>query len=241
LLEYAPPAARRVCVYDLPGRHPERAPQVQQLMIDAARQGQCVVRLKGGDPFVFGRGAEEAEALRQAGVSYEIVPGVTAALAAAACADIPLTHRAHSSAIALVTGHEDPYKSESNLDWGTLAHFSGTLAIYMGVTQLGHITLGLLDGGMSPDMPAALVYRASTGEQKTVTAPLGRLEERVRAAGLGRPSLVLLGPAVALKSSVSWFEARPLLGLRIVVTRPRAQAIAFIRQLELLGAVPMQV
>src|SRR5262249_60519157 len=124
LLEYAPPAARRVCVYDLPGRHPERAPQVQQLMIDAARQGQCVVRLKGGDPFVFGRGAEEAEALRQAGISYEIVPGVTAALGAAAYTGIPLTDRRYASAVALATGHEAG-KDSSALRWPAPAPLPG--------------------------------------------------------------------------------------------------------------------
>jgi len=240
-LDFARPDAERFRVTQFPGTHAERWQHIPQKLIDEVRKGKVVVHLKGGDPLVFGRGAEEAEALRRAGISYEIVPGVTAALAAAACSDIPLTHRAHSSAVAFVTGHEDPDKSESHLDWGALAHFPGTLAIYMGVTQLGHITRGLLDGGMSPDVPAALVYRASTGEQKTVTAPLGRLEERVRAADLGRPSLVLLGPAVGLKPDVSWFESRPLFGLRVVVTRPKAQAIGFIRRLELLGAAPMHL
>ena len=238
-LDFARPDAERFRVTQFPGTHAERWQHIPQKIIDEVRKGKVVVHLKGGDPLVFGRGAEEAEALRQAGIPYEIVPGVTAALAAAACADIPLTHRAHSSAVALVTGHEDPDKSESHLDWGTLAHFPGTLAIYMGVTQLGHITGGLLAGGMSPEMPAALVYRASTGEQRSVAAPLGQLEERVRAAGLGRPSLALLGPAVGLKPGISWFESRPLFGMRVVVTRPREQAIALIRRLEVLGAVPI--
>jgi uroporphyrinogen III methyltransferase/synthase len=238
-LDFARPDAERFRVTELPGTHSERWQHIPQKIIEQVRNGKVVVHLKGGDPLVFGRGAEEAEALRQAGIPYEIVPGVTAAFAAAACADIPLTHRAHASAVALVTGHEDPEKSASHLDWGALARFPGTLAIYMGVTQLGHITRGLLAGGMSPRMPAALVYKASTGDQRTVTAPLGELEEHVRVAGVGRPSLVLVGRPVGLKPAVSWFEARPLAGLRVVVTRPKAQALAFVRRLELLGAVPM--
>src|SRR5262245_15666465 len=140
-LDLARPDAERFRVTQFPGTHSERWQHIPQKIIDEVRKGKDVVHLKGGDALVLGSGAEVAEEMRQAGVSYEIVPGVTAALAAAACADTPLTHRAHSSSIALVTGHEDPYKSESNLDWGTLAHFAGTLAIYMGVTQLGHITL----------------------------------------------------------------------------------------------------
>src|SRR3954468_11539402 len=126
LLEHAPEQARRVCVDELPGCHPERWPHVHRTLIDAARQGKRVVRLKGGDPFLFGRGGEEAESLRQAGIPFEIVPGVTSGLAAAACAGIPLTHRAHASAVALITGHENPTKPESVLDWSALAHFPGT-------------------------------------------------------------------------------------------------------------------
>ncbi|MBO0698980.1 MAG: uroporphyrinogen-III synthase, partial [Zavarzinella sp.] len=168
-------------------------------------------------------------------------PGVTAALAAAACTEIPLTHRAFASAVALVTGHEDPGKVESHLDWDALANFPGTLAVYMGVSQLSHITHELIARGMSAQTPAALVYRASTGEQRTVAAPLGELDGRVRQAGLTRPSLVLVGPAVGAKPATSWFEDRPLAGLRVVVTRPRDQALAFARRLELLGAVPLML
>jgi uroporphyrinogen III methyltransferase/synthase len=238
-LDFARPDAERFRVTQLPGPHPERWQQITAKVVDEARKGKVVAHLKGGDPLVFGRGAEEAEALRAAGVPYEIVPGVTAALAAAACTEIPLTHRAFASAVALVTGHEDPGKGDARLDWDALAKFPGTLAVYMGVTQLGHITHELMARGMPPDTPAALVYRASAGEQRTVTAPLGELDESVRRAGLSRPSLVLVGPAVAAKPAASWFEARPLAGLRVVVTRPRDQALVFARRLELLGAVPL--
>jgi uroporphyrinogen III methyltransferase/synthase len=239
-LDFARPDAERFRVTQFPGTHAERWPQVTARVIDEARKGKVVVHLKGGDPLVFGRGPEEAEALRAAGIPYEIVPGVTAALAAAACADIPLTHRACASAVALVTGHEEPSKA-TGLDWSALARFPGTLAVYMGVTQLRHIADELVSRGLSPDTPAAVVYRASVGEQRTVTAPLGQLDETVRRAGLGRPSLLLVGPAVGMRPAQSWFEARPLAGLRVLVTRPKAQAQPLVRRLELLGAVPVLV
>src|SRR6266849_1302059 len=145
LLDYAPPGAERVCVSALSGYHAYRDHYIHAAMIAAARDGKRVVRLKGGDPFLFGRGGEEAEALLEAGISYEIVPGVTAGLAAAACAGIPLTHRLHASAVALVTGHENPAKPESALDWSALARFPGTLVIYMGMTRLSQTVQALLD------------------------------------------------------------------------------------------------
>ena len=237
-LDYARPDAERFRVTQLPGTHAERWPLINAKIIEEARKGKVVVHLKGGDPLVFGRGAEEAETLRAAGIPYEIVPGVTAAFAAAACAEVPLTHRACASAIALVTGHEEPGKA-ANLDWEALARFPGTLAVYMGVTQLGHIAHELTAHGMESSTSAALVYKASTGEQRTITAPLGELEAKVRQAGLGRPSLLLIGPAVALRPARSWFEARPLAGLRVLVTRPKTQAQPLVRRLELLGAVPI--
>ncbi|HJZ94079.1 MAG TPA: uroporphyrinogen-III C-methyltransferase, partial [Gemmataceae bacterium] len=237
-LEHARPDAEFFRVTQLPGTHPQRWPHVHQKIIEEARKGKVVVHLKGGDPLVFGRGAEEAEALREAGVPYEIVPGVTAACAAAASTEIPLTHRACASAVAFVTGHEDPVKAESRLDWDALARFPGTLAIYMGVTQLGHIARELISRGMAPDTPAALVHKASAGDQRTIVGTLATLEEKVRAAGVGRPSLTLVGPVVGLKPAASWFEARPLSGMRVVVTRPKAQAAPLARRLELLGAVP---
>jgi uroporphyrinogen III methyltransferase/synthase len=240
-LDFARPEAERLRVTELPGPHPERWRHITARIIDEARRGKTVVHLKGGDPFVFGRGAEEAEALRAAGVPYEIVPGVTAALAAAACAEVPLTHRAYASAVALVTGHEDSDKPGSRLDWEALARFPGTLAVYMGVSQLGHILSELVVGGLESDTPAALVYRASTGEQRTVVGTVASLDDQVRRAGVTSPALTLIGPAVALKPAVSWFEARPLFGMRVVVTRPRAQALPFVRELELLGAIPYQL
>src|SRR5262249_132943 len=170
VLEHAPPGAELMCVTDLGEHHVDRWLPVQRTLVEAAQKGKCVVRLKGGDPFLFGRGGEEAEALRKANIPYEIVPGVTAALGAAACAGIPLTHRSHASAVAVVTAHENPTKAESALDWAALASFPGTLVIYMGMSRLNLIVRALLDQGKSADTPAAVVQWASTGLQHTVEA-----------------------------------------------------------------------
>jgi uroporphyrinogen III methyltransferase/synthase len=236
-LDYAPAHAERVCVADLPGCHPERWPHIHDTMITAARQGKVVVRLKGGDPFLFGRGGEEAEALRAAGITYEIVPGVTAALGVAACAGIPLTHRLHSSAVVFVTGHENPAKPESVVDWEALARVPGTLVIYMGMARLPQIVQALLDHGKPPTTPAAVIQQGSTGWQRTTEAPLDELVAAVRAAGLHAPALIVIGPVVAVRSRLAWFEQRPLFGKRVLVTRPRHQAGELARRLEQLGAV----
>jgi uroporphyrinogen III methyltransferase/synthase len=238
LLDFANSAAERMCVTELPGEHPQRWPQVVGAVIDAARKGKTVVRLKGGDPLIFGRGAEEAEELRAAGIAYEIVPGVTAALAAAAGTEIPLTHRSAASAVVFVTGHENPTKPAPGLDWPALARFPGTLVIYMGMARLDLIANVLIENGMSAATPAAVVALAGTGDQRRATAPLAGLAESVRTAGLTAPAVIVIGPAVGLAPDLSWFESRPLFGMRVLVTRPRLQASDFIRKLELLGAVP---
>jgi uroporphyrinogen III methyltransferase/synthase len=237
LLDGAPPTAELVCVRDLPGQHPDKYPHIHQKLIEAATAGKTVVRLKGGDPLIFGRGGEEAEALRAAGLSYEIVPGVSAALAAGAYLELPLTHRLYASAIALVTGHELPNKPGNKLDWKALAAFPGTLAIYMGIARLPVIVGELLKHGKPPDTPAGIVERASVGEQRSVFAPLAALEDARRNAGLEAPGLILVGDAVAHRAAHPWFEARPLFGQRVLVTRPAHQAGGMVRKLEHLGAV----
>src|SRR6266852_795448 len=237
LLDFAPSTAERMCVTDLAEHHVERCPHVNDLLLKAAREGKRVVRLKGGDPLIFGRGGEEAEVLRAAGIPYEIVPGVTAAVAAAAFAGIPLTHRLHSSAVALITGHENPEKPETNLDWSVLARFPGTLAIYMGMSRLPQIVKNLLDHGKASDTPTAVVFMASTGTQRTVMATLADLPEVVQKAGLTSPSIVLIGEVVKLRGQLAWFEHRPLFGKSVLVTRPKGQAGDLAQRLEELGAV----
>lgn len=237
ILDLINPRAEIVCIRDLPGYHPEKCPHIYSLLIDRAKSGQVVVRLKGGDPLIFGRGGEEAEALRAAGVPYEIVPGVTAALAAAACLDMPLTHRRYASAVALVTGHELPSKPGNRLDWEALAKFPGTLAIYMGIARLPLIVAELVKYGKSPDTPACVVERAGTGDMRSVEATLATLDEARRLAGLEAPGMILIGEAVGHRQSPSWFESRPLFGQRVLVTRPGRQAEPMIRRLESLGAV----
>ncbi len=236
LLDHAPATARRLCVTALHEHHAQRSPLVIQTLIDAARQGLRVVRLKGGDPFLFGRGGEEAEALRQAGLSFEIVPGVTAALGAAACAGVPLTSRLAASAVALVTGHEEPGKDEPLLDWNALARFPGTLVVYMGRQRLPAIVQSLLREGKDPATPAAAIQSGTTSSQRTVTAPLAELPAAVEAAGLQSPALFVIGAVVALRDRLQWFEHRPLFGKHVLVTRPARQAASMVQALEELGA-----
>lgn len=237
LLDLAAATATKVCVRDLPGQHPDKYPHIHQRLIEAATAGKTVVRLKGGDPLIFGRGGEEAEALRTAGVGYEIVPGVTAAVAAGAFLEVPLTHRNYASAIAFVTGHELPNKPGNRLDWKALAAFPGTLAIYMGIARLSTLIAELLKYGKSPNTPAAIVERASTGEQRSVFSRLADLEAARRHAGLEAPGLILVGEAVAHRSAHPWWESRPLFGRHVLVTRPEHQAAGMVQKLEHLGAV----
>ncbi len=210
--------------------------EIDALVVEHARAGRTVVRLKGGDPFVFGRGGEEARALRAAGIPYEVVPGVTAGLAAPACAGIPVTHRDRASAVALVTGHEDPDKPESALDWPALAAFPGTLVFYMGVRQLARIAEELRTAGRAAEEPVAVVEQGTLPLQRTVVGALGDIAERAREAAIRAPAITVVGPVVALREELHWFEDRPLAGLRVAVTRARAQASVLAARLRELGA-----
>jgi uroporphyrinogen III methyltransferase/synthase len=228
--------AELVYVGKEPGRPSIPQEEIAERLVEAARSGSSVVRLKGGDPFVFGRGGEEAEALRAAGVEYEVVPGVTAGVAATAYAGIPVTHRDDASAVAFVTGHEDPEKEETALDWEALARFPGTLVLYMGVRRLADNAAALIAGGRDPEEPAAAVERGTMDGQRTVTATLGSLAAEVERAGLGAPSVIVVGAVVGRRDVLAWLEQRPLHGRRVVVTRARAQASGLARNLRLLGA-----
>jgi len=214
--------------------------QTEALMVERARAGQSVVRLKGGDPFVFGRGGEEALALRAAGIAYEVVPGVTAGIAAAAYAGIPVTQRGVASAVALVTGHEDPAKAEQALDWTALAAFPGTLVFYMGVRQLPDIAAALTAAGRSAAEPAAVIERGTLPDQRVVTGTLATIAERAAAAAVGAPAVTVVGPVAALAEQLSWLPPRPLAGLTVAVTRARAQASGLARRLEAEGARVVQ-
>jgi uroporphyrinogen III methyltransferase / synthase len=210
--------------------------EIEDLMIERARAGRSVVRLKGGDPFVFGRGGEEAEALAAAGVAFEVVPGVTAGIAAPAYAGIPLTHRDDASAVAFVAGHEDPDKDGSAIDWEALARFPGTLVIFMGVKRLPDVAARLIAAGRDGGEPAAAVERGTKPAQRTVSATLADLAGAVANAGITPPAVVLVGPVAARREAIAWFERRPLFGTRIVVTRARAQASGLAATLQALGA-----
>jgi uroporphyrinogen III methyltransferase/synthase len=206
-------------------------------MIDAARQGKRVVRLKGGDPFVFGRGGEEAEALREAHIPFEIVPGITAAVGAAACTEIPLTHRLHASAVAFIAGHEDCSKQNTALDWTALARFPGTLVVYMGFAKLHAITAKLIAHGKDAHAPAALIHMATTGAQRTVRGSLAELAGRADASGIRAPSVLIIGDVVGIAPEESWLEKRPLFGKRVLVTRPRCQSASLLARFQELGAI----
>jgi uroporphyrinogen III methyltransferase/synthase len=210
--------------------------EIGERLVEAARAGRSVVRLKGGDPFVFGRGGEEGEALRAAGVEFEVVPGVTAGVAASAYAGIPVTHRDDASAVAFLTGHEDPEKGEPALDWEALARFPGTLVFYMGVKRLGENASALIAAGRDAGEPAAAVERGTWPGQRTVVATLGTIAAAVEREEIGAPALVVVGAVAARREQLAWLERRPLHGRRVVVTRARAEASGMAATLRELGA-----
>ena len=219
--------------------------EIQQVLLERGAAGDEVVRLKGGDPFVFGRGGEEAELLHEAGVPFEVVPGITAGVAASAYAGIPVTHRDAASAVAFVTGHEDPAKlgeggTGSALDWPALARFPGTLVFYMGVRQLPAITQQLIAGGRAPDEPAAVIQRGTLPDQRVVSGTLATIATVAADAEVRAPAISLFGPVAALRQDLAWFESRPLAGVTIAVTRARAQASALARRLRSLGAATVE-
>ena len=232
--------ARAGCDLRYVGKRPGDAAMSQEdinsLLVRLGSAGKRVVRLKGGDPFVFGRGGEEAEALAAAAVPFEVVPGVTAGVAAPAYAGIPVTHRDAASAVAFVTGHEDPEKGESALDWPALARFPGTLVLYMGIKNLATIAERLIEHGRPADEPAAVVGRGTLPDQRTVGGTLADIAARVKEAELGPPAITVIGPVAGLRETIGWRELRPLHGRRVAVTRARAQASGLASRLRALGA-----
>ena len=240
LLNYAPKKAEIIYVGKKGGDHTLSQDGINALIVEKARAGFRVCRLKGGDPFIFGRGGEEAEVLQAQNIPFEIVPGVTSAIAAAAYAGIPLTHRKLTATLAFVTGHEDPHKEESSVDWESLGRGIGTLVFFMGVKNLPDITQKLIAHGKSPATPVALIRWGTTPGQQTVIGTLDDIAERVQKAGLKAPAIIVVGEVVRLRDKLKWFETRPLLGKRIVVTRAREQASDLVKRLAELGAECLQ-
>lgn len=210
--------------------------EINELLVRLAREGKRVVRLKGGDPFVFGRGSEEAQALNDSSVVFEIVPGVTAGTAGPAYAGIPVTHRGIATSVTFVTGHEDPGKLTTQTNWNALAKSGGTIVLYMGTRTLPAISNALIEGGLPREIPAAAIQWATRANQRTVVATLDTLADRADEAGIGAPAIIVIGYSVVLRDEINWFETRPLFGRRIVVTRAATQAPVLSEKLRDLGA-----
>lgn len=218
------------------GDHTLPQDKINALLVERAKAGKTVARLKGGDPYVFGRGAEEAEELLEHGIDFEVVPGVTSAVAAPAYAGIPLTHRRFASSVSFITGHEDPTKPESVHDWEALARSASTLVFFMGVKNLPEITANLMAAGRPAHTPAALVRWGTTCRQRSLISTLAAIAEDAQKQGFAPPSLLVVGEVVSLHNKLNWFEQRPLLGRGVVVTRSREQASDVVAALENLGA-----
>ena len=230
LLEVVPAGAELISAGKAPGRVDMNQDEINAVLVDRGKTAKTVVRLKGGDPFVFGRGGEEAEALAAAGIPYEVVPGVTSAIGALAYGGIPITHRGVSTHFTVVTGHEDPAKGTTDVDWDALARVGGTLVILMGAGKIGDIAQRLIDGGLDAATPVAAVRNGTRPDQHTVRATLATIGD----AGVKAPSAIVVGDVAAL--DLSWFESRPLFGRSVVVTRAREQASELRARLDALGA-----
>lgn len=240
LLDYVPAEAERIYVGRRGRGHYQDQQEVNRLIIEKAREGKVVVRLKGGDPFVFGRGGEEAEAIAAAGLPFEVVPGVTSAVAVPAYAGIPVTHRTLASTVAFVTGHEDPAKDAATLEWPRLASGNGTVVFLMGMKNLPAIVDHLLREGKSSETPVALIRWGTRSSQRTVVGTLKDIVGKAEAAELEPPTVIVVGEVVRLREQLNWFETRPLFGKRILVTRARDQAPELSRLLAGYGAEPVE-
>jgi len=238
IADRAPKSAEVVYVGKRASKHALPQDKINQLLIDEAKKGKTVVRLKGGDPFVFGRGGEEAEELAAAGVAFEIVPGISSSVAGPAYAGIPVTHRSYATSLTLVTGHEAD--ASTGIKWEALAQLDGTIVFLMGFGNLAAITQNLTANGVSPDRPVAVISKATTPEQRTVTGTLANIEKKVAEADLPTPALIVVGEVVKLHDVINWFESKPLFGKRIVVTRAREQASELKRLFEESGATVIQ-
>lgn len=240
LLAFARPGAEIIYVGKSPERHTLKQDEISRLLVDKAWEGKVVTRLKGGDPFVFGRGGEEAETLWEAGIHFEIVPGVTSAIAAPAYAGIPVTHRDFTSTLAIITGNEDPLKEGSSIAWDKISTGAGTLVFLMGMANLPHIARRLVDSGRPPETPVALVSWGTRPEQRTLVGTLEDISEKAVTARFQNPTVIVVGEVVTLRDKLSWFENKPLFGKRVLVTRSREQASTLSEAIEELGGEPLE-
>jgi uroporphyrinogen III methyltransferase/synthase len=236
ILSYAPKTAEYIYVGKASSQHTMRQEDINQLLVDKAKEGKVVVRLKGGDPFVFGRGGEEALLLLENKLPFEIVPGITSAISVPAYAGIPVTHRAVATSFAVITGHEDPTKGESNMRWDKLSTGVDTLVFLMGVGNLPHITSKLIENGRAADTPAAVIRWGTKPEQEVLVTTVGKAAEDVAKAKLKPPAIFIVGEVVNLREKLAWFDNRPLFGKKVLVTRAREQASKLTAALEELGA-----
>lgn len=241
ILAFAGKNAEMIYVGKASANHTMRQPDINKLLVNLAAEGKTVARLKGGDPFVFGRGGEEALELKEAGLPFEFVPGVTSAIAVAEYAGIPVTHRHVATSFAVITGHEDPTKGESTINWKGLATSVDTLVFLMGVENIEKISSQLIANGRSADCPAAVIRWGTHPEQRTLITSLGRAAADVRTAGMKPPAIFLVGEVVRLREQLQWFDNKPLFGKTIVVTRAREQASALTKRLEDKGAKVIEV
>lgn len=239
-LSYAKPGAEIIYVGKKGGDHTLSQEGINQLIVDKAKEGKVVARLKGGDPYMFGRGGEEAEELLDAGVQFEEIPGITSAIAGPAYAGIPLTHRDYASSVAFITGHENPDKPGSSHNWDALAKGTSTLVFFMGMKNLPHISKQLIGHGMDPNTPAALVHWGTTTRHRSMASTIEKLPVDGPAQGFTSPSLIVVGGVVNLRDRLNWYEQLPLLGKGVVVTRAREQASGMAAQLRKLGANVVQ-
>lgn len=240
LLSHAPDSAERIYAGKIGGRHNQGQDEINNLLVNKGGAGKVVVRLKGGDPFVFGRGGEECEALRDAGIPFEVVPGVTAAVGASAYSGIPLTHRDITASVAFVTGQEGKDKNESNIDWDRLSLGGGTVVFYMGITTLRRNMQRMMDHGRSPGTPVALVRWATTACQQVLVGTLADIADQAEECDFKPPAITIVGEVVALREKLQWFDKRPLCGKKIVVTRAAEQAGEFSAKLAARGATVLE-
>lgn len=239
-LDYAREKAEIIYVGKIGGAHTLPQDKINELIIEKAKKGKIIARLKGGDPFIFGRGGEEAEEIVAAGIDFEVIPGVTAGVAAAAYAGIPLTHRDFTTTVAFITGHEDPTKDESNIYWDKISTGIGTLVFYMGIGNLEPNMKKLMENGRSPDTPVALIRWGTTSQQETLVGNINNIAEKAKAANFKAPAITVVGGVVSLRNKLRWFDERPLFGKKIIVTRSREQASDFSSLLEKYGAEPIE-